>query len=177
MGSHKEATIRDEEWTFTAPQGDEYLYKKALNPRPHEVLPVDMYTIEMSLCDGCPSLAASSSEMKQESLLAHSGEIYVTVKKVLSQSTLYGTNCRGIEDCNRLEGQSMWSQVFRTFAAKFGLLRTYLHAFAGLGPRRCSGKCTELIAELIAEGSKTVQTTFMLIFFCKNLWHCVFSPV
>jgi len=111
MGSHKEATIRDEEWTFTAPQGDEYLYKEALNPKPAKVLPVDMYTIEMSLYDGCPYLAATSSEMKQESLLAYSGKIEVTVKKVLLQSTLYRTNCRGIEDCNRLERESMWSQV------------------------------------------------------------------
>jgi hypothetical protein len=111
MGFNKDVTIRDETLIFTVLQGDEYLYKKALNPEPDEVLPVDMYTIEMSVYDGCPYLAASSSEMKQESLLAHSGEIHVTVKKVLLQSTLYRTNCRGIEDCNRLERESMWSQV------------------------------------------------------------------
>ena len=111
MGSNTDVNIRDEELTFTAPQGDEYLYKEALNPKPAKVLPVDMYTIEMSLYDGCPYLAATSSEMKQESLLAYSGKIEVTVKKVLLQSTLYRTNCRGIEDCNRLERESMWSQV------------------------------------------------------------------
>jgi len=113
MGSSKEETIRDHLVTFTALQGDEYLYKEDLNPEeePGKVLPVDMYTIEMSLYDGCPYLAANSSEMKQESLLAHSGEIHLTVKKVLLQSTLYRTNCRGIEDCNRLERESMWSQV------------------------------------------------------------------
>jgi hypothetical protein len=111
MGLNKDVTISDEEWTFTAPEGDEYLYKEALNPRPLKVLPVDMYTIEMSLYDGCPYLAASSWEMKQESLLAHSGEIHMTVKLLLLQSTLYRTNCRGIEDCNRLERESMWSQV------------------------------------------------------------------
>ena len=123
MGFNKEVTINDQEFTFTAQaedildrelvadQGDQYLYTQALYCQPGKVLPVDMYTIELSLYDGCPYLAASSWEMKQESLLAHSGEIHVTVKKVLLQSTLYRTNCRGIEDCNRLERESMWSQV------------------------------------------------------------------
>jgi hypothetical protein len=36
-----------------------------------------MYTIEISLYDDCPYLAASSSEMKQETLLVYSGKTEV----------------------------------------------------------------------------------------------------
>jgi hypothetical protein len=84
MGINKEITGHDEEFTFTQVRDGEHLYKGQLNANKviFEVLPVGMYAIEISLYDGCPYLAASSSEMKQETLLAYSGKIEVTVMKV-----------------------------------------------------------------------------------------------
>jgi len=83
MGVNTEITGHDEEFTFTQLRDGEHLYKGQLNANKviFNVLPVGMYTIEISLYDGCPYFAASSSEMKQETLLAYSGKIEVTVMK------------------------------------------------------------------------------------------------
>jgi hypothetical protein len=84
MGVNTEITGHDEEFTFTQLRDGENLYKGQLNTNEviFNVLPVGMYTIEVSLYDGCPYFTTNSAEIKQKTLLAYSGNIEVTVMKV-----------------------------------------------------------------------------------------------